>query len=103
MAEFTDTYEDMLRDHDRDIYKGNGKPGITTRLNDLERWQSKADEDLYGKKGTEDTGLVREYRDDKSQHEGRMKLLALAGGIGAVLALGDLAISLYQKIHVLLH
>lgn len=27
----------MVRKHEQDLYRGNGKPGMTTRINDLER------------------------------------------------------------------
>jgi hypothetical protein len=36
-----------VRRHDQDMYFGNGKPGITTRLNDLENYRTRTEADLY--------------------------------------------------------
>ena len=36
-----------VRYHDRDLYKGNGKAAITVRLNDLEAYRTRTENDLY--------------------------------------------------------
>ncbi len=37
----------MLRRHDKDLYRGNGRPGITQRLATLEDYMDRTDVDLY--------------------------------------------------------
>lgn len=44
----------MVRRHDRDLYRGNGKPGVTIRLNDLENYKRRTENDLYNS----ETGIV---------------------------------------------
>jgi len=44
----------MVCRHDKDMYRGNGKPGITTRLATLEDYMDRTDGDLYDK----ESGLV---------------------------------------------
>jgi hypothetical protein len=49
----------MLRYHDKDLYRGNGKPGITRRLDALEDCKDRMENDLYDRK----EGLVPRMND----------------------------------------
>lgn len=43
---FRGSDRDMLYQHNRDLYLGNGKAGITTRLNDLEKCDGRREIDM---------------------------------------------------------
>lgn len=61
------------------------------RVQNLEIWHRKADIDLYGVPGTEEIGLVRDYRETKAEHRGQQKtirvFITLVGISNAILAL----------------
>lgn len=84
------TYETtrLLQQHDRDLYRGNGKPGVTTRLSDLENYQKRTAIDLYDP----EIGIVQEIRDFLAVQSSRAKesssQLARWGTGIAVLAVG---------------
>ena len=53
--------ERAVRKHDDDLYHGNGKPGITTRIQVCE--EKLEDHDILLNGGNGEVGMVREWRD----------------------------------------
>lgn len=50
MSEFSPYYERMLEQHDKDLYRGNGKPGVTIRLEKNEDAIKKTEDEVVGVK-----------------------------------------------------
>lgn len=73
----------MLRYHDKDLYRGNGKPGITQRLTDLETYKERNESDCYDYDHgiipkLKDFFAVQEERESKQEHSMTRLMAAMA-------------------------
>ncbi len=66
-----------------------GEASIEVEVSRLQAWTENADVDLYGRNG--DIGLIREFRDDRSQRIALMRFVrtavAIMGALGGIPAL----------------
>ena len=69
------------------------------RMGAAESWIKRADIDLYGRNG--DLGIVREFREGRAEHTGRMKLLGVFGIIGGILSGAEIILGFLRDLHVL--
>ena len=71
---------------------------LEERVLTLEIWKGRVDADLNGRPGTQEPGLIREYREAKAEKRGREKLthlllsvlVALNGLVGLIVAIDHL-------------
>ncbi len=79
---------EIVKRHERDLYRGNGKPGITTRLSELESYRERTESDLYGdEKGiiprlTEFFAVVRERENKEASTLKHYMLILSAVAVG---------------------
>ena len=72
-----------------------GEASIEVEVSRLQAWTENADVDLYGRNG--DMGLIREFRDDRSQRIALMRfvrtavaIMAALGGVPALIVILEL-------------
>ena len=96
---FRGSDREMVRKHEQDLYRGNGKPGITTRIEKLESQMEAIRTDISLLKEMRDVTMnfiteVRTYTLQRDKAEKRWFAL-----IGILIALGTLLVGILMYEH----